>query len=86
MLKTRPSKEANFRGSSFVGPSTLEIPNSAVVTSSEKECLQACKAMPLANAYTFEPKTRICQPFLVRRNFTVREDDNKNSMVFDCVC
>ncbi|BAU80256.1 conserved putative secreted protein [Tokyovirus A1] len=86
MLKTRPSKEARFKGSSFTGPSTLEIPNSAVTTSTEKECLLVCKAVPLANAYTFDPTTKVCQPFIVRKNFTVREDDRKNSMVFDCVC
>nr|WQM86784.1 conserved putative secreted protein [Marseillevirus cajuinensis] len=86
MLKTRPNKEARFRGSSFTGPSALEIPNSAVTASSEKECLLACKAIPLANAYSFDQSTRTCQPFIVRKNFTLREDDRKNSMVFDCIC
>lgn len=86
MLKTRPSKEARFGGSSFTGPSSLEIPNSAVTTQTEKECLHVCKAIPLSNAYTFDPSTKVCQPFIVKRNFTLREDDRKNSMVFDCVC
>ena len=86
VLRTRPNKEVRFAGSSFTGPSTFQIPHSAVLVKSEKECLLTCRANPLSNAYTFDEKTRTCQPLFVRKNFTLREDDGKNSMVFDCIC
>ncbi|AQM73101.1 transmembrane domain-containing protein [Noumeavirus] len=86
VLRTRPNKEARFSGSSFTGPSTFELPHSAVSVKSEKECLMTCKANPLSNAYTFDSRTKMCQPLFVRKNFTLREDDGKNSMVFDCIC
>lgn len=86
LIKTRPYNETRFQGSSFTGSNSLEIPNSIMNISSEKECLLASKANPMANACVFDRTRKTCQPMIVKKNFTLKQDANKISIVFDCVC